>query len=122
MRLLRQGELIQVPPPEKALEYLRAIGQPTDHGFTDGRRGIIGSPETVRAKLLEVADLYGAEEVIVVTITYDHADRKRSYELIADAVGLEPRAQPEAGQQPPRDDVTDVSSQPLSVATGDRAR
>ena len=50
MRLLRQGQLIPVPPPEKALEYLRAIGQPTDHGFTDGRRGIIGSPETVRAE------------------------------------------------------------------------
>ncbi len=47
MRLLRQGELIAVPPPEKALEYLAAIGQPTDHGFTDGRRGVIGSPERV---------------------------------------------------------------------------
>jgi luciferase family oxidoreductase group 1 len=93
MRLLRQGQLISVPPPDKALEYLRSIGQPTDSGFTDGRRGVIGSPETVRAKLLEVADAYGAEEVIVVTITYDHEARKRSYELIAEAVGLEPRFQ-----------------------------
>ncbi|MDE3131922.1 MAG: LLM class flavin-dependent oxidoreductase [Acidobacteriota bacterium] len=91
MRLLRQGQLIQVPPPEKALAYLRTIGQPIEHGFTEGRRGVIGSPDTVRAKLLEVADAYGAEEVIVVTITYDHEARKRSYELIADAVGLEPR-------------------------------
>ena len=98
MRLLRQGQLIPVPPPEKALEYLRAIGQPTESGFTEGRRGIIGSPSTVSAKLLEVADAYGAEEVIVVTITHDHEARKRSYELIAEAVGLEPRA--EAGAQP----------------------
>ncbi len=113
MRLLRQGELIQVPPPEKALEYLRAIGQPTDHGFTDGRRGIIGSPDTVRTKLLEVADLYGAEEVIVVTITYDHEARKHSYELIADAVGLESR-----GEAAP----AELSSPPLSAAAGDRAR
>jgi luciferase family oxidoreductase group 1 len=96
MRMLRQGQLIQVPPPEKAIDYLRAIGQPTDHGFTDGRRGIIGSPETVRAKLYEVADAYGAEEVIVVTITFDHEARKRSYELIAEAVGLEPRDTPAA--------------------------
>jgi hypothetical protein len=29
----------------------------------------------------------------VVTITYDHAARKRSYELIADAFGIEPRAE-----------------------------
>ncbi len=94
MRLLRQGQLISVPPPEKAVDYLRSIGQPADHGFTDGRRGVIGSPEMVRTKLLEVADSYGAEEVIVVTITYDHEARKRSYELIAEAVGLEPRFQP----------------------------
>jgi hypothetical protein len=28
--------------------------------------------------------------VIVVTITYDHAARRRSYELIADAMGITP--------------------------------
>ncbi len=91
MRLLRQGQLIPVPPPEKALEYLRSIGQPTDHGFTEGRRGIIGSPARVAAGLHEVADSYGADEVIVVTITHEHEARRRSYELIAEAIGLEPR-------------------------------
>ena len=35
---------------------------------------------------------YGAEEVIVVTITYDHQARRRSYELLAEAFDLEPRA------------------------------
>jgi luciferase family oxidoreductase group 1 len=96
MRMLRQGQLIQVPPPDRAIHYLKSIDQPTDHGFTDGRRGIIGSPETVRAQLYELGDSYGAEEVIVVTITYDHEARKRSYELIAEAVGLEPRDTPAA--------------------------
>ena len=96
MRMLRQGHLIPVPPPEKAIKYLRSIGQPTDSGFTDGRRGVIGSPDTVRTQLHEVADSYGAEEVIVVTITFDHEARKHSYELIADAVGLEPRDLDEA--------------------------
>ena len=91
MRMLRQGTLIQVPPPEKAIEYLQAIGQPVGSGFVEGRRGIIGSPETVRPRLLEVADAYGAEEVIVVTITHDHEARRRSYELIAEAMDLEPR-------------------------------
>jgi hypothetical protein len=28
---------------------------------------------------------YGAEEVMVVTITHDHEARKRSYELISEA-------------------------------------
>jgi luciferase family oxidoreductase group 1 len=91
MRLLRQGTLIPVPVPEKAIEYLRAIGEPVGTGFVNGRRGIIGSPATVAPKLLEVADEYGAEEVIVVTITHDHQARKRSYELIAEAIGLEGR-------------------------------
>jgi luciferase family oxidoreductase group 1 len=90
MRLLRQGKLIQVPPPEKALAFLRSIGEGRD-GFIRGRRGVLGSPERVRAGLEAVADEYGAEEVIVVTITYDHEARRRSYELIAEAMGLEPR-------------------------------
>jgi hypothetical protein len=46
----------------------------------------------VRAGLEEVASQYGAEEVIVVTITYDHAARLRSYELLADAFSLAPLA------------------------------
>ncbi|HTW13110.1 MAG TPA: LLM class flavin-dependent oxidoreductase, partial [Solirubrobacteraceae bacterium] len=91
MRMLRQGTLIPVPTPEKAIDYLRAIGQPVETGWIEGRRGIIGAPPTVAAKLHEVADAYGAEEVIVVTITHDHAARRRSYELIAEAVGLESR-------------------------------
>jgi luciferase family oxidoreductase group 1 len=91
MRLLRQGQLIQVPPPDKALRYLRSIGQSPDSGFTPGRRGIVGSPERVRAGLEAVADEYAAEELIVVTITYDHEARRHSYELIAEAMGLERR-------------------------------
>jgi hypothetical protein len=42
----------------------------------------------VRAGIEEVAREYGAEEVMVVTITHDHAARRRSYELIAEAFGL----------------------------------
>src|SRR5215212_2885851 len=82
LRLLRQGQLIPVPPPEKALAYLAEQGAAGD---VPGRRGIIGSPETVRAGVEALASEYGAEEVIVVTITHDHAARRRSYELIAEA-------------------------------------
>ncbi len=87
LTLLRQGQLIPVPPPERALEFLRTRG-----GASPGRRGIIGSPATVRAGIEALAAEYGAEEVIVVTITYDHAARRRSYELLAEAMGLQPRA------------------------------
>jgi luciferase family oxidoreductase group 1 len=89
LRELRRGNLIPVPPPEKALEYLRDV--PRSHQ-SSGRRAVLGTPDQVRARLEEVADSYGAEEVIVVTITHDHAARVRSYELIAEAVGLTARA------------------------------
>jgi len=36
----------------------------------------------------KVAEEYGADEVMIVTITYDHAARRRSYELISEAFGL----------------------------------
>jgi luciferase family oxidoreductase group 1 len=89
MRLLREGRLIPVPPPEQAVEFLARAGRP--EGPQRARRVVIGTPERVRAGLEEVASRYGAEEVIVVTITYDHAVRLRSYELLADAFGLSPR-------------------------------
>ena len=51
---------------------------------------IVGNPERVRDEIQQLARDYGASEVIVVTITHDHAARKRSYELVASAFGLEP--------------------------------
>ncbi len=82
--LLRRGRLIEFPPPERAERFLAQNEGVPGHR----RRTIVGAPETVRAGIAEVAAAYGAEEVIVVTITYDHAARRRSYELIADAFGL----------------------------------
>jgi alkanesulfonate monooxygenase SsuD/methylene tetrahydromethanopterin reductase-like flavin-dependent oxidoreductase (luciferase family) len=87
LTLLRRGRLIKVPPPERAAEFLAKEGKPVAGGLP-GRRGIIGSPVTVRAGLEELAAEYGADEVIVVTITHDHAARRRSYELLADVMGL----------------------------------
>jgi luciferase family oxidoreductase group 1 len=79
--MLRRGRLIEVPPPETALRFLVSEGDQ----LTGRRRTIVGAPETVRAGIEQVAADYGADEVIVVTITYDHAARRRSYELIAEA-------------------------------------
>jgi luciferase family oxidoreductase group 1 len=87
MTLLRQGRLIPVPPVEKAIRFLESQGLALD-ALPPGRRTVVGSPETVHAGLHAVAQEYGAQELIVVTITHDHAARRRSYELIADAVGL----------------------------------
>jgi luciferase family oxidoreductase group 1 len=87
--LLRRNELIPIPPPEKALAFFAREGKQPSSAMP-GRRAIIGSPETVRAGIEALAGEYGADEVIAVTITYDHAARRRSYELIAEAMGVTP--------------------------------
>jgi luciferase family oxidoreductase group 1 len=84
--LLRRGELIAVPPPQRALDFLAAedrAGAPRAE-----RRAILGTPATVRAELEQLVAAYGAQEAIIVTITYDHQARRRSYELLAQAFGL----------------------------------
>jgi luciferase family oxidoreductase group 1 len=83
--LLRRGRLIAVPSVEKALAFLESEGA---GDAAAGRRVVVGSPEAVRSGLEEVAAEYGADEVLVVTITHDHDARRRSYQLIAEAFGL----------------------------------
>ncbi|MFL5829343.1 MAG: LLM class flavin-dependent oxidoreductase [Solirubrobacteraceae bacterium] len=97
LTLLRRGQLIPVPPVEKAVAFLEAEGRSSvagsvaggsDGGRFGGRRGIVGSPATVRAGIDQLAAEYHADEVIIVTITFDHEARRRSYELISREMGL----------------------------------
>ena len=88
--MLRRGRLIEVPSVEEATAFLATDGAIDDTRSV--RRVITGAPATVEAELEEVASEYGADEVIVVTITHDHAARRRSYELIAEAAQLPQRA------------------------------
>jgi luciferase family oxidoreductase group 1 len=82
---LNQGRLIPVPPIEKALAFLAENGSNADSAARP-RRAIVGDPSAVKKGIEEVAELYRAAEVMIVTITYDHAARRRSYELIAEAM------------------------------------
>jgi luciferase family oxidoreductase group 1 len=97
--MLRRGQLIAVPPVEQALRFLeserrrREESGGAEQGGGDAaprseRRTVVGAPETVREQLQEVVASYGAEEAIVVCITYEHQARRRSYELLAEAFGL----------------------------------
>jgi luciferase family oxidoreductase group 1 len=82
MTLMHRGQLIPVPPVEEALRFLAAESGPMT-ALPAHRRIIAGSRATVRAGIEAVAREYGAEEVLIVNILYDHAARRRSYELIA---------------------------------------
>ncbi|QXJ22215.1 LLM class flavin-dependent oxidoreductase [Actinomadura graeca] len=44
----------------------------------------VGSPHTVAAQLETLRRVTGADELLVTTITHEHADRVRSYELLAE--------------------------------------
>jgi len=51
-------------------------------------RGVTGTPDKVKAGLEKLVAAYGADELVVLSITYEFAARVRSYELIAEAFGL----------------------------------
>jgi luciferase family oxidoreductase group 1 len=85
--LLHRGQLLPVPPVETALAWFASEGLDA-RALPPGRRAIIGSPATVIAGLRAVEEEYEADELMIVTITFGHEARKRSYELIAEAALL----------------------------------
>jgi luciferase family oxidoreductase group 1 len=85
--LLRRGQLVAVPPPEEAARFLAADDRAGERPRSQ-RRAVLGSPASVRSQLEELVASYGAEEAIIVTITYSHEARVRSYELLAEAFQL----------------------------------
>ena len=67
------------------------------HPYTDAERAtiealrakaIVGTGETVAARLAEIARRLDLDELVVVTWTHDPAPRRRSYELLAQAFRL----------------------------------
>jgi luciferase family oxidoreductase group 1 len=80
---LIRGELIAVPSVERAEAWARENGTGARR-----RRTTLGTPAEVHAQLDEVAQLYGADELMLVNILPDHAARVRSYALIAAEYGL----------------------------------
>lgn len=88
---LRSGRPAPVPTVEEARNYPYT---PEDRAAVKAYRRstqIVGSPETVRAQLMELVEQTGAQEVMAMTMTHSHAARRRSYELLAQAFELTPR-------------------------------
>jgi luciferase family oxidoreductase group 1 len=52
------------------------------------RRVVLGPPDVVRDRLLEMARTYHADELMLITVIGDYAKRLRSYELVAEAFGV----------------------------------
>ena len=91
MRFRRKG----VPSVETAMAF---DYKPAELEFIvySRERAAIGDPPTVKARLEQLATELDIDELVLLTITYDFADRVRSYELVADAFGLDAVPAPEA--------------------------
>jgi luciferase family oxidoreductase group 1 len=85
--LFQRGELIPVPPIAKAQAFLAEPAPPQVFPMARRRRAIVGSPSKVAAEIRRVAAEYSVDEAMIVTITYEHAARRRSYELLARELG-----------------------------------
>jgi luciferase family oxidoreductase group 1 len=85
---LRTGRPGRFPTPEEAAEYEFT---PHEQALLASRTSsqIIGGPETVRRGLEELIAATGTDELMVTTAVHAHADRVRSYELVAELAGLE---------------------------------
>jgi luciferase family oxidoreductase group 1 len=77
-----RGNRILLPSPEDAAAYPYTA---SDRAEIAARSGSVltGSPETVAKHLHTILDDTGTDELMVTTPLYHHADRRRSYELLA---------------------------------------
>ena len=84
---LRQGRPMQMLSPKEVAEYQWT---PTERDLRRHWEGpmVKGDPASVRAQLHELVDRYQVDELMLTTMVYDHADRRRSYELVARAWNL----------------------------------
>jgi luciferase family oxidoreductase group 1 len=82
---LRQGRPGRLPSPEEAAayEYSPAEREGVRARLEDQA---VGSPETVLGKLHALRDRTGADELMITTMLHGHADRVRSFELVAAAL------------------------------------
>ena len=71
------------PPP---IDDIEAYWSPAEKAQASAMLtySVVGSAETVRAGVEQFRELTGVDELMVVSATYDHAARVRSYEILAE--------------------------------------
>ncbi|GLY93076.1 LLM class flavin-dependent oxidoreductase [Actinoplanes sp. NBRC 103695] len=83
VRSIRTGQgAIPFPSPEEAVAF---EWSDADRDLVADRIAtqFVGSPPTVAERLRTLQRVTGADELLVTTITHEHADRVRSFELLA---------------------------------------
>jgi luciferase family oxidoreductase group 1 len=84
---MRTGQTALLLPPEEAQAYQLS---PAESAIVESIRGrhIVGSPASVKPRIEEIVARTQADEVMISTFTYGHAERARSYALLAEAFAL----------------------------------
>jgi luciferase family oxidoreductase group 1 len=84
---MRSGNPGPLPNPEEAMAYPYT---PAERRLADAYRSmqVVGDPRTVRARIEELAERTAADEVMITTNVYDHAERLRSYERLAEVFDI----------------------------------
>lgn len=84
---LRQGRPGPLPSPEEAEAHPYT---PLERELVASRQDaqVVGGPDTVRRKMDALIAATSADEVMVTTMVHDHADRRRSYEILAGLYGV----------------------------------
>jgi luciferase family oxidoreductase group 1 len=82
-----RGEYLPLASPEEAAAYPYS---PAERGLIARNRArlFVGAKATLREQLAPMIAATKADEVMVTTMIYDHAARRHSYELLAEAFAL----------------------------------
>ncbi len=92
VNLVRGKPTVLLPP----VESMDGLWDEREEAYVASHLGVaaIGGPATVAARLEAFLDETGADELIITSDFYDHADRIRSFEIVAEAkrqsAGVEP--------------------------------
>ena len=84
---MRSGNPGPLPSPEEAMAYPYTLAE---RRLADAYRSmqVVGNPRNVQAKIEELAERTAADEVMITTNVYDHAERLRSYERLAEVFDI----------------------------------
>jgi len=85
----RTGHPSTLPSPEEAAAYPYSAAERDVIAETTASH-VVGDPDAVVERLGELAAAAGADELMVTTSTFAHADRLASYELLARAATVRP--------------------------------
>jgi luciferase family oxidoreductase group 1 len=86
LRLIRNQPVELLPP----VDSMEGLWQEWERAALESKLGaaIVGSNATVKAGLEKLVGETGADEIVVVTDTYGHAERLQSYQRVADVARM----------------------------------